>query len=32
MSVLGTDELNDYINDYNIKLNPKIKRLVESYE
>jgi len=32
MSVLGTDELNDYINDYNIKLNPKIKRLVESYD
>jgi len=32
MAVLGTDDLNDYINDYGIKLHPKIKRLIESYE
>jgi len=32
MSVLGTDDLNDYINDYEIKLDSKIRRLVESYE
>jgi casein kinase II subunit alpha len=32
MAVLGTDDLHDYINDYNIKLSSKIKRLLESYE
>jgi len=32
MSVLGTDDLNDYINDYEIKLDSKIRRLVESYD
>jgi len=32
MAVLGTDDLHDYINDYNITLNSKIKRIVESYD
>jgi len=32
MAVLGTDDLNEYISDYNIKLNPKIQRMIESYD
>jgi len=32
MAVLGTDDLHNYINDYDIKLSSKISRLVESYD
>jgi len=32
MAVLGTEDLNEYISTYDIKLNPKIRRLVESYD
>jgi len=32
MAVLGTDDLRDYINDYEIKLSSVIKKIVEDYE
>jgi len=32
MSVLGTDDLRDYIKDYEINLSLDIKKIIEDYE